>query len=118
MTRRDACGFYKVGGYGKEKAAFVRWRCLLPGVKVALIQHPGCVCVGGVLGGLVWDDTMSGNCHKTLQKKLRSRLITIITEAGDGRLSGLLYHSLYFCICLEIFRIKSSRRIRKKEPGD
>lgn len=47
MTRRDACGFDKVGGYGKEKAAFVRWRCLLPGVKVALIQHPGCVCVGG-----------------------------------------------------------------------
>lgn len=89
----------------KKKAVVVRRRSLLTGVKVALLQHPG-LGWEAVLGGLVWDDRMSGIRHKTFQRKPRNRLITIIADAGDGP-KWVVISFIVLLDLLRIFQIKS-----------
>lgn len=69
---------------------------------------------GAVLGGLVWDDRMSGIRHKTFQRKPRNRLIIIIIDAADGP-KWVVISFFVLLYLLRIFRIKSWE---KKEPGD
>lgn len=68
---------------------------------------------GGFLGGLVWNDTMSGICHKTFQRKLRNRLIIIITEVDDG----CKWVVISFFVLLYLLRNFQNKKLKKKKRG-